>query len=96
LISLRIQTLTLPPLARGPPKVQEHINKRGQVGLKPALVEKCWLAASIVTCTLGLAVGSSFFQFRVHIAISYLPSFPGLTRGFTRGTSFSEWWKNVR
>jgi len=29
----------------------------GQIGLKLAPGEKCWLAAFIVTCTLGLAVG---------------------------------------
>jgi len=30
------------------------------------MVEKRWLAVFIVTCTLGLAVGSGFFQLRVH------------------------------
>jgi len=34
-----------------------HFDKIGQIGLKLALGEKCWLAAFIVTCTLGLAVG---------------------------------------
>jgi len=39
--------------------------KSYQTGLKAALVEKCWLAASIVTWNLGLAVGLDFFQLLV-------------------------------
>jgi len=33
------------------------------IGKKPAVIENCWLAASIMTCKLGLAVGLGFFYY---------------------------------
>jgi len=44
----RLQTLPLSPLARAISRCVTHYDT-GQIGLKPALVEKRWLAASIVT-----------------------------------------------
>jgi len=41
----------------------------GQIGLKLPLVEKRWLAAFIVTCKLGLAVGLGFIQLHVYSVI---------------------------
>jgi len=54
--------------------VRTHLDKIYQIGLKSALVEKCWLAASIVICKLGLAVGVGLFQLRLHsvVVIPYL------------------------
>jgi len=49
--------LALPALALGPLWVRDHFDQVGQIGLKLAVDEKCWLAAFIVTCKLGLAVG---------------------------------------
>jgi len=31
-----------------------HLDKIGEIDLKPALVEKCWLATFIMICKLGL------------------------------------------
>jgi len=45
-----------------------------QIRSKPALVEKCGLAASIVICKLGVAVELSFLRLRVHSAFLYLRS----------------------
>jgi len=50
----RLQTLTLSPLAWGPPKV----------------VEKRWLAAIIMSCILSLSVGLGFYQLCVRIVLS--------------------------
>jgi len=54
--------------------VRTHLDKICQIGLKSALVEKCWLAASSVTCKLGLAVAVGSLQLHVHsvIFIPYL------------------------
>jgi len=43
---------------------------------KPALVEKRWLAAIIMTCKRIPAVGLGFFQLRVHSVIPCLGSLP--------------------
>ena len=61
-------------LARSPLKVRDHFDKICQIILNRALVEKCWLAASIVTFKLGLAVG--FIQLRLYSAIPCLSSLP--------------------
>jgi len=34
-----------------------HFDKIGETGLKPALVDKRWLATFIMTCKLGLVQG---------------------------------------
>jgi len=52
--------------------VQTHLAKICQIGLKAVLVDKCWLAASVLTCKLGLAVAMGFFQLRVHSVIPYI------------------------
>jgi len=49
----RLQTLTLSLLAQVPLKVYNHFDKIRQIGLRPALVEVCSLAAFMVTCKLG-------------------------------------------
>jgi len=54
------------------PKMRTRLGKIFQIGLKLALVEKRWLAASIVTYKLGLVVGSGFPQLRVS---SVIPTF---------------------
>jgi len=36
-----------------------HLNKTGETGLKPALVEKRWLATFIMICKLGLVQGGA-------------------------------------
>jgi len=53
----RLETLSLSTLARGPLRWGTYFDKVGQIGLRPALVGKRWLAAFIVTCKLGLVVG---------------------------------------
>jgi len=35
----------------------KHLDKIGEIGRKPALVEKRWLATFIVICKLGLVQG---------------------------------------
>jgi len=40
--------------------------------LKPVLVEKCWIAASFMTCKSGLDVGVGFFQLHLHSFIPYM------------------------
>jgi len=34
-----------------------HLDKLGEIGLKPALVEKRWFATFIMICKLGLVQG---------------------------------------
>jgi len=34
-----------------------HLDKIGEIGLKPALVDKRWLATFIMICKLGLVQG---------------------------------------
>jgi len=34
-----------------------HLDKIGEIGLKPAFVEKLWLATFIMICKLGLVQG---------------------------------------
>jgi len=41
----------------GPLKVREPLDKIGETGLKPALVENRWLATFIMICKLGLVQG---------------------------------------
>jgi len=41
---------------RAPLRCRAYFDKIRQLGLKPALVEKRWLAGSIVTCIRGLNV----------------------------------------
>jgi len=47
-----VGTCTEPSIGAG-----THFEKIFQTGLQPAMVENCWLAVFIVTCTLGLAAG---------------------------------------
>jgi len=72
-ISLRIyeilQTSTLSPLARGLLQMRTHLGKSCQIGLKPALIEKCWLPAFIVTYKPVPAVGLGFTHLHVHNVI---------------------------
>jgi len=73
----RLQLFTQSPLAQGRLRCGTRFDKVGQIGLKPALVNKnCWLAASIATYKLGLVVGLDFFQLRVQNVIAYLRSLP--------------------
>jgi len=46
--------------------MRTHLNKIFQIDLKRALVEKCWLAVSIVTHKRGpiLGLGFSWLRFR--------------------------------
>ena len=65
--------------AVGPPclRIYERLHIRylcrgthfDKIDIKPALIEKCLLAAYIVTCKLGLAVGLGFYKLRVHSVI---------------------------
>jgi len=52
-----------------------QFDKISQISLKPNLLEKCWLAAFIVTCIRDLDIGFGFFQFRVLSVIPCLRSF---------------------
>jgi len=36
---------------------ENHLDKIGEIALKPALVEKRWLATFIMICKLGLVQG---------------------------------------
>jgi len=36
----------------------KHLDKMCEIGLKPALVEKCWLVTFIVICKLGIVTGA--------------------------------------
>ena len=65
----RLQKLTLSALTRSPLHVRRPI-------LKPAMVEKRWLAVFIVSCAFGLAVGLDLFQLHVHCVIPCLCSLP--------------------
>jgi len=47
-----VNTCTGPSLISG-----NHLDKIGEIGLKPALVEKRWLATFIMICRLGLVQG---------------------------------------
>jgi len=52
-------------LAQGPLSMWDHFDKIAEIGLKPALLEKHWLEAIIMTCKLSLAQWfSTFFMQR--------------------------------